>query len=225
MPRRSLTLLLALTFAVSASAEKARKPVPPLPANEYPYHQADEANHVTIAAEPCTTKETLPNFRLKYADHGFLPVRIIVTNDSDLAINLDDARIHFIAADGSSIPAATDDDLQRGMFTIKSATGSKTPLPLPFPIPISHGKTNINKDIISDDNDFGFQTTTVQPHTTVAGYLFYDTNNLDQPVLDHATLELRKVRLMLNNKALDSFEIPLSKKTGEADKPTPEAKP
>jgi len=223
MPRRSLTLLLALTFAVSASAEKARKPVPPLPANEYPYHQVDEANHVTIAAEPCTTKETLPNFRLKYLDHGFLPVRVI--DDSDLAINLDDARIHFIAADGSSIPAATDDDLQRGMFTIKSATGSKTPLPLPFPIPISHGKTNINKDIISDDNDFGFQTTTVQPHTTVAGYLFYDTNNLDQPVLDHATLELRKVRLMLNNKALDSFEIPLSKKTGEADKPTPEAKP
>jgi len=224
MLRRSLTLLLALPLAVAAPAEKARKPVPPLPANEYPYHQIDEANHVTIAAEPCTTKETLPNFRLKYSDHGFLPVRVIVTNDSDLAVNLDDARIHFIAADGSSIPAATDEELQRGMFTIKSATGSKTPLPLPFPIPISHGKTNINKDILSDDNDFGFQTTTVQPHTTVAGYLFYDTNNLDQPILDHATLELRKVRLMLNNKALDSFEIPLSKtsKPSPDDKPTPQ---
>jgi hypothetical protein len=224
MLRHSLILLLALPLAVAAPAEKARKPVPPLPAAEYPFHQADEANHVTIAAEPCTTKETLPNFRLKYSDHGFLPIRVIVTNDSDLAINLDDARIHFIAADGSSIPAATDDELQRGMFTIKSATGSKTPLPLPFPIPISHGKTNINRDIISDDNDFGFPTTTVQPHATVAGYLFYDTNNLDQPVLDHATLELRKVRLMLNNKALDSFEIPLSKtsKPSPDDKPTPQ---
>ncbi len=218
MLRRIFTLLLAFIFVATASAEKARKPVPPLPASEYPFHQADEANHVTIAAEPCTSKETLPNFRLKYADHGFLPVRVIVTNDSDLAINLDDARIHFIAADGSSIPAATDEELQRGMFTMKSATGSKTPLPLPFPIPISHGKTNINKDITADDNDFGFQTTTVQPHATVAGYLFYDTSNLDQPVLDHATLELRKVRLMLNNKALDSFEIPLSNKT---DKPAP----
>jgi hypothetical protein len=219
MPRRSLTLLLALTFAVSASAEKARKPVPPLQANEYPYHQADEANHVTIAAEPCTTKETLPNFRLKYADHGFLPIRVIVTNDSDLAINLDDARIHFIAADGSSIPAATDEELQRGLFTMKSATGTRIPLGLPIPITV--GKKNISKDIISDDNDFGFPTTTVQPHTTVAGYLFYDTTNLDQPVLDHATLELRKVRVMLNNKALDSFEIPLSK----AAKPSPEIKP
>ena len=38
----------------------------------------------------------------------------------------------------------------------------------------------------------------------------------DQPVLDHATLELRKVRLMLNNKSLDSFEIPL---TARSDKP------
>jgi hypothetical protein len=213
MQRIVLAFLLAVSLAAAAPAEKARKPVPPLPANEYPFHQVDEASHVTIAAEPCTTKEMLPNFRLKYSDHGFLPVRIIVTNESDLAINLDDARIHFIAADGSSIPAATDDDLQRGLFTMKSATGTR--LPLGLPIPITVGKKNISKDIVSDDNDFGFQTTTVQPHTTVAGYLFYDTNDLDQPVLDHATLELRKVRLMLNNKALDSFEIPLSK----SDKP------
>jgi len=223
MPRRSLILPFLLAVAMTAHADKPRKPIPPLPAQQYPLHETHENEHVTIAAEPCTDKETTPDFRLKYADHGLLPIRVIVTNDSDLAVNLDDARIHLIAADGSSIPAATDDELQRALFSIKSATGTR--LPLGLPIPITVGKKNIDKKILDDDNDFGFQTTTVQPHTTVAGYLFYDTTNIDQPVLDHATLELRKVRLMLNNKTLDSFEIPLSVKPGAADKPTAEAKP
>ena len=98
------------------------------------------------------------------------------------------------------------------MFTLKSATGSKVPLPLPIPIPITTGKSDIDKKVVADDNDFSFQTTTVAPHTTVAGYLFYDINNLDTPILDHATLELRKVRLTSTNKILDTFEIPLSSK-------------
>jgi len=207
-----LSFALALTlFLATASAEKPRKQIPPLPAQQYPLHETHPADHLTIAAEPGDTKETAPHTRLDYYSHGFLPIRVIVTNDSDLAINLDDARIHFIAADGSSIPAATDDALERGMFTLKSATGRKVPLPLP--IPITTGKSDINKKVVADDNDFSFQTTTVAPHTTVAGYLFYDINNLDTPILDHATLELRKVRLTSTNKILDTFEIPLSKPT------------
>ena len=70
------------------------------------------------------------------------------------------------------------------MFTIKSATGTK--LPLGLPIPITVGKSNIDKKITQDDDDFGFKTTTVAPHTTVAGYLYYDTQDLERPVLDHA---------------------------------------
>jgi hypothetical protein len=202
----ALALLLATTFA---TAEKPRKQTPPLPAQQYPLHETHAADHLTIAAEPGDTKETAPHTRLDYYSHGFLPIRVIVTNDSDLAINLDDARIHFIAADGSSIPAATDDDLERGMFTLKSATGRKVPLPLPIPIPITTGKSDIDKKVVADDNDFSFQTTTVAPHTTVSGYLFYDINNLDAPILAHATLELRKVRLASTNKILDTFEIPL----------------
>jgi hypothetical protein len=214
MPRSRLIAAILLALTLPACADKARKPVQPTPAQQYPLRDTHENEHVTIAAEPCTTKETTPNFRLKYADHGMLPIHVIVTNDSDLAVNLDDARIHFIAADGSSISAATDGDLQRALFTIKGATGTR--LPLGLPIPITVGKKNVDKKIIDDDKDFGFQTTTVAPHTTVDGYLFYDVSQLDQPILDHATLELRKVRLMLNNKALDSFEIPLGSKS---DKP------
>jgi hypothetical protein len=217
MQRRALILLIAFLPVAAAHADKPRKPVPPLTASQYSMHDAHPNERVTIAAEPGDTKDTVPHTRLDYYGHGFLPVRVIVTNESDFAVNLDDARIHFLAADGSSIPAATDEELQRGLFSIKSATGKKIPLPLPVPIPITVGKKNIDKDILADDNDFGFKTTTVAPHATVAGYLYYDMTNVDEPVLEHATLELRKVRFAADNKALDSFEIPL--KAADKDKP------
>jgi hypothetical protein len=205
MRRLAALLLLSLPFVV-AHAEKARKPIPPQPAETYPMHQTN--GHVTIAAEPGDIKDLRPNTRLDYFGHDMLPIRVIVTNDSERPLTLDDARIHFISAANDSIPAATPDDLQRRLFTIKSATGKKIPLPLPIPIPITAGKQNVDKKITDDDNDFGFQTTTIQPHTTVAGYLYYDISDLDQPVLTHATLELRKVRYA-GGDYLESFEIPL----------------
>jgi hypothetical protein len=210
MPRPRILLASAATLATflahPLSAEKARKPIPPLTAQEYPMHDEHELEHVAIAAEPGDTRETNPGTRLDYLGHDMLPIRVIVTNDSEFDLTLDDARIHFISADNANIPAATDDDLQRRMFTIGSAN-KKIPLPLPLPPITVHG--NIDKKILADEEDFGFKTTTVKAHTTVAGYLFYDIQGLSKPVLDHATLELRKVRFTASNKALDSFEIPL----------------
>jgi hypothetical protein len=205
---------LALTLSSPLSAEKSRKPTPPLSAQDYPMHDAHASEKVTIAAEPGDTKQTRPNTRLNYFDHDMMPIRIIVTNDSDLALTLDDARIHFIAGDNTVVPAATDDDLQRRMMTLGSAKGTKIPLPMPLPpITVHH---NVDKKVVDDENDFGFQTTTVKPHTTVAGYLFYDMQGLTLPVLKNATLELRKVRFAEGNKALDSFEIPLDPTSKDA---------
>jgi hypothetical protein len=210
-PRIVLTASLAILLATPLSAEKARKPIPPLTAQEYPMHDEHELEHVAIAAEPGDTRETDPDTRLDYLANDMLPIRVIVTNDSEFDLTLDDARIHLISADNATIPAATDDELQRRMFTLKSAN-RKIPLPLPLPPITVHG--NVDKKILADLEDFGFKTTTVKAHTTVAGYLFYDIqglrqSNTDPPALDHATLELRKVRFAASNKALDSFEIPL----------------
>ncbi len=211
-----LTLTLALAASAPARADKPRKPKSALPAQQYPFHETHEKELVTIAAEPCDTKDALPDTRLDYAHHGFLVVRVIVTNDSNAAVNLDDARIHFITADNTVVQAATDEELQRRLFSSKSSAGTRIPLPSPLPdITIHHPP--VDQKILADNNDFGFPSTTIAPHTTVAGYLYYDTRNLDEPVLENANLEVRQARFATSSKQLDTFEIPL--------KPTPNAPP
>ena len=208
--RRITTLFaLALLTTAPALADKARTPPPVARAETYPMHDAHPAEKVTIAAEPCDTKDLAPKTRLDYLHHGFLPIRIIVTNDSDAVITLDDARIQFVAGDNTVLPAATGDELQRRLFSRKSAEGTKIPL---IPITIHHEP--VDKQILSDDFDFGFRSTTIEPHTTAAGYLYYDTRDLDEPVLNHATLEVRRVHPVNTKQEFYSFEIPL--------KPTPD---
>ena len=211
-----VTASLALGSLFPLHAEKPRQPIPPRSAQDYTFHDAHDHERVTIAAEPCDTKETLPHTRLDYLGHDLLPIRVIVTNDSEFSLTLDDARIHFISGDNTVIAAATDDELQRRLFTL---SGSKSKIPLPAPLPSITVHHNIDKKIVDDESDFGFQTTTIKAHTTVAGYLFYDMEGLDRPILAHATLELRKVRFAASNQALDSFEIPLSPTSKDPSQP------
>lgn len=209
----------ALFFCLpSAQAkDKPRKPLPAAPATQYELH--DSHDGVTVAAEPGDLKETRPNTRLDYFHHGFMPIRIIVSNNSDQPVSLDDARILFVAADNYTRNAATDDDLERRMFSKKNVDGTRIPLPAPLPsITIHH--PGVDKQILADDTDFGFPTTTVAPHTTVAGYLFYDTRDIDDPVLQNATLEVRKVRWASSNKEMMAFEIPLKPSTAKPEATT-----
>ncbi len=188
-------ILFVLITAVSADhvhAEKKREAPAAKPADQYAAFDAHSNEHVTIAAEPCDKAADCSFFRLEYIQHGFLPVRVIVTNSGDQPISLDQARIQFISADNDVIPAATDDDLNRRLFSTKSVHGTKIPLPAPLP-PITIHHAPVDKKITEDDNDFGFPTTVVKPHTTVSGYLFYDIRPLDDPAMKNAELYVKEV--------------------------------
>ncbi|HZQ42893.1 MAG TPA: hypothetical protein VFA99_06550 [Acidobacteriaceae bacterium] len=203
-----LRLLITLTLAapLAAHADKPRKVPPPLPAAQYPAHDTHE--QITIAADPADTKETAPHTRLDYLGHGFMPIRIIVTNDSSQPLSLDDARILFVAANDFSENAASPDDLERGIFQLRTIKGKQIPLPAPLP-PITRKPKPVDNQIAADDKDFGFKSSTIAPHSTAAGWLYYDIRDLDADPLKGATIELLKVRWAATNKALDTFEIPL----------------
>ncbi|WP_263410301.1 hypothetical protein [Terriglobus tenax] len=213
----AITLLCALP-AVAAD----KKPPAADPATSYPAKDAHEAEKVVVAADVCDTDEKCPFFRIKYVANDLLPIRVIVTNNSDSTLSLDEARMQMMTENNDKIPAAIEEEVNRRMFTYKNAKGTKVPLPAPLPpITVHHP---VDKKITQDFNEFGFQTTTVAPHKTVAGYLIYDIRDVKNPI-DGSDLYIRKVMARApqetENHELFAFQIPLklSYRTSHAQKP------
>jgi hypothetical protein len=209
IPSKTLLCAIALTALTLPSFANDKKAPPPKPASQYAAFDAHAQEHVTIAAEPCTDSRDCPFFRLPYISHGFIPVRVIITNDGDTALSLDDARIQFISINKDVIPAATVDDLNRRLFAAKNPSSMpKVPI---FPLPLPNHQHPVDKKITDDDADFGFQSTTVNPHSTLAGYLFYDVHDLDDPALKGASLYLKMIHTLDGKTQLFSFTIPFDR--------------
>jgi hypothetical protein len=203
---------LALSFALCTAApllfaSDHNLPVPK-DASTYASYDAHAVEHVVIAAEPYDTKEKGKIFRVQYVENGFMPIYIVVTNNSDKPISLDQARIDFISAEGDRIPAAVAEDVERRMTHIRGA-GKVRPLPAPLP-PIREKPKTPDKKIEEDFSDFEYKDTTVPAHSTRAGFLFYDVQGLGDMPLKGAKLTLRELHDG-NGKELFYFEIPFDK--------------
>jgi len=195
-------LWLALPAAASDHA-----PPPVQPATSFAAVEVHDDEKVAIAAEPFDTKEKESIFKVDYLSHGVMPVRLIVTNSGDRPISLRDARILFLTAAGDKIQAAEPEDVER-LMTQKERQGSKIPMPGPIPSIKTKPKAS-NKEIEQDFNTFEYQALVVEPHTTRAGFLFYDVSQLDHP-LRGAKLHLHELRNADGNE-LFYFEIPFDK--------------
>jgi hypothetical protein len=198
--------LVALGFSLALFASDH---VPPAvqPATTFAAVEVHEDEKVAIAAEPYDTKEKESIFRVDYLAHGVMPVRLIVTNNGDKPISLRDARILFETPAGDRIQAAEPEDIER-LMTRKEREGGKIPMPGPIPAIKLKPKAS-NKDIEADFNTFEYGALAVEPHTTRAGFLFYDVSQLDHP-LKGAKLYLYKLR-KADGSELFYFEIPFDK--------------
>jgi hypothetical protein len=182
-------------------------PPPVQPATSFAAVEIHDAEKVVIAVEPYDTREKASLFRVDYLSHGVMPIRLIVTNNGDHPINLREARILFVTAAGERIQAAEPEDVER-LMNRKEREGGKIPMPSPIPAIKLKPKAS-NKQIEQDFNTFEYQALVVEPHTTRAGFLFYDISGLDHPLLG-AKLLLRKLRDADGNE-LFYFEIPFAK--------------
>jgi hypothetical protein len=196
--------LLVMGLAVTAVNANDHKVPAVQPASTFPAVETHEKEHVSIAVEPYDTREKESIFRVDYLGHGIMPVRLIITNDGNKPISLRDARILFYTPGGDRIQAAEPEDVER-LMTRTEREGKKIPLPGPFPS-IKRKPKASNKDIEQDFNQFEYQALVVEPHTTRAGFLFYDVSQLDHP-LEGAKLHLHKLR-DADGTELFYFEIP-----------------
>lgn len=200
-PKTIAIMTLGLALQAAASSHK----MPPVqPATSFAAVEVHDKEMVAVAAEPYDTREKEDLFRVDYLAHGVMPIRLIVTNNGDRPISLRDARILFETAAGDRIQAAEPEDVER-LMTRKEREGGKIPMPGPIPSIKLKPKAS-NKEIEADFDQFVYGALVVEPHTTRAGFLFYDVSDLENP-LKGAKLYLRKLRDADGNE-LFSFEIP-----------------
>lgn len=198
--------LLGLWLAVSGFAAD-HTPPPVQPATSFPAVEVHRNEHVAIAVEPYDTKEKEAIFRINYSAYNVMPIRLIVTNLGDKPISLRDARILFETASGERVQAAEPEDVER-MITGVNRRGKTIPLPAPLP-PIHTKPKNIDALVEQDFDTFEYSALAVEPHTTRAGFLFYDVTGLTQPLVG-ARLYVRSIRDSEGNE-LFYFEIPFDK--------------
>jgi hypothetical protein len=195
---------LSLLWLALPAVASDHTPPPVQPATSFAAVEVHEEEKVAIAAEPYDSKEKESLFKVDYLSHGVMPIRLIVTNNGDRPISLRDARILFMTAAGEKIQAAEPEDVER-LMTQKERQGSKIPMPGPIPAIKLKPKAS-NKEIESDFDAFEYQALVVEPHTTRAGFLFYDVSQLDHP-LKGAKMHLHELR-DADGKELFYFEIP-----------------
>ena len=201
------TLPLLVVWLALPAVASDHTPPPVQPATSFAAVEVHDDEKVAIATEPYDTKERESIFRVDYLSHGVMPVRVIITNNGDRPISLRDARILFITAAGDKIQAAEPEDVER-LMSDKERRGSKIPMPGPIPA-IKLKPKDSDKIVEQDFNTFEYQALVVEPHTTRAGFLFYDVSQLDDP-LKGAKLHLRLLR-DADGKELFYFEIPFDK--------------
>jgi hypothetical protein len=199
---RALPLFVLLTGLPGMAAEHSAPAVQP--ASAFAAVEVHDNEKVAVAVEPYDTKEKASLFRVDYLAHGVIPIRLIVTNDGDRPISLRDARILFMTAAGDKIQAAEPEDVER-LMTRKEREGGKIPLPGGLP-PIHTKPKASDKEIEQDFDQFEYQALVVEPHTTRAGFLWYDVSDLDHP-LRGARMHLHKLR-NADGQELFYFEIP-----------------
>jgi hypothetical protein len=210
--RRLVLAGLLITFAGALIAQT--DPTAVKDATTYPAVDVHAKEQVAIAAEPFDTREKCKIFSVDFLKYDFLPIRIVVTNLGDRPISLNDARIYFVNAAGNRIQAAEPEDMERRVSP-KDSRG--TNLPPIGPIKLhTKGKASDSK-IEAEFDQFEYAALAVEPHTTRAGFLFYDVQGLGDTPLHGAKLVLRELKDADGNQ-LWYFEIPFDKYL-EAQKP------
>ena len=140
---RRVTVIVLLSIATVAAADKDKNHFAPGPATSYAAHQT--LDKITIAAVPfITDAETSTAFgKLNPNRHGILPVLVILENGTGKALRLDlDAQ--FVTAGGKHLDAIAPDDVQRfGAVTKAPRIGGSNPFPVPLPTRVKKGPLNI----------------------------------------------------------------------------------
>ncbi len=208
--RFSLGFLLLASLLAFAAKEFVMPEI--FPAKTYPAHDDHPLEKVSIAADPYDLADKAAIFNENYADKGYMPILVVITNDGDQPVALNNLKVELITKRRDKIPAATEDDLYRRLSKVKRRGDEPSRNPLPIPLPGRKPDVGVNKKNRNEIDASMFSAKAVAPHENQAGFFFFDVSGISQP-LAGARLYVTGIR---NNDGQDLmyFEIPMEKYLG-----------
>src|SRR5437868_5536121 len=178
----ALTLLLICFLAANAYDYKPPEIAPAGHAAKFPQHETHSNESVTVAIDPYGPEKDSV-FHVKFAEHRVLPVRLIISNDSDQPLSLADAHIQFTTSRRAKGEPLTKDDIERAVGrSVEPQDTSTTRIPIPVPIPRGKPK-RLPKGAEEEIDYLMFKAEAVEPHNTQAGFLFFDVSGIQQPLI------------------------------------------
>lgn len=183
------------------------------PAGSYPANDQHKDERVTVAVDPYDMPDKAAIFTVNYSNEGLLPLFLVISNDSDQAISLTDIKAQLVTVNRTKISASSEDDVYRRLSHPSANTSTNTP----FPFPRKKVKGAVSQKARDEIASATFNARAVEPHSTQAGFVFFDVAGLSSP-LAGAHFYLTGIR-DANGNELMYFEIPMEKYLSAPAKP------
>jgi len=183
-----LVVVVSCVIAVGWMAAKDFAKPAAQPAKIYPLHDEHSDEKVAAAVDAYDSPEKAQIFNVKWNEEGFLPIFLVISNDSDQPILLSGMQAQLITGHREKIPAATNDELYRRLSHV-NASGPKYPLPFPR----TKVKGAVGKKALEEMDAAQFSAKAVEPHSTQSGFVFFDVSGISSP-LDRARFYLTGLR-------------------------------
>ncbi|MBV9574646.1 MAG: hypothetical protein JOY93_11380 [Acidobacteriales bacterium] len=145
-------------------------------AGTYPAHDEHTTEAVSVGIDPYDAPSKASIFSINYSSLGLLPVFLVVTNDGDQPITLMEIKAQLVTGDRAKLSPVTEDDIYR---RLSHPSARVNPYPLPFPTKV---KGSVSKQARDEIQTAQFAARAIEPHTTHAGFLFFDVSGVSAPL-------------------------------------------
>ncbi len=147
----------------------------------YPSKDAHPTEKVTAAIDVYNTSPKDDIFGTNYVQEGILPIFLVITNDGDKPISVTKMQAQLVTSNRAKLDNLSVDDVMRRVAHVNVSSTNPGRVGS-IPIPGSAVKSKKAQQQLAELNRARFGAFAVEPHSTQAGFLFFDIQDVRNPV-------------------------------------------